>query len=222
MSEKLSKKRRFAIRCSGVGDSIYHDGQIKNLDYIYFISNLKNGGTIEAFNNQYVTRSDGVDYIPYDKIFKASSVTISGEPYPWTKFNPLLINYYTDDTIALASDYGLYAEGNLSANKYSIYRREYEVFGTEPHKSDDDSGLTYNYQEIRGVWTPVIIDSSIGSMRDYNIQADKTYQYILYPSDYLNNGAQENGTAVQIFANYDQTIFNNDTNSFETGTVATS
>ena len=53
----------------------------------------------------------------------------------------------------------------------------------------------------------------MGYFRDFNITNNKTYQYIMYPSDINNNDSAI--TSIQTFANYDGKIWED--NQFKTG-----
>lgn len=209
---KLS--RRYSICFSGVKQDRYHDGQMA-VDYCYIINNC-NQKIINKFHNASTDTPEVIDYkklgpVTYGDIFNNNRFTMEGKKYTWKQFAPCVLNFQDEQREVVVSPWeGVYVKDKIRANNYSIYRREYEVFGQDnklfdPKNTDDNKG----WYELKGPWSPVIINSQIGEIRDFNIQNDKTYQYIIYPSDYLNGGAIENGSGLQLFANFDQTIFFN-------------
>lgn len=224
------RSRRAAIRFSGVGkyESIgtqlsntvvdeNHDGRMR-IDYCYVLNTTHDliVGPSGKFTTIY---TDHQGRVPYNEIYGLEPFTLK-LPNPenpddkkdvscfWKDFCPVILNFSEDPSVVVSDEEGMYAKDTIRANNYSVYKREYEVFGIDaPEK----------YTESKGNWTPVIINSPKGEFRDFNIRADRTYQYILYPSDYLNNGAEINGQALQIFANYDRTIYSDEDKEFKTG-----
>jgi len=64
--------------------------------------------------------------------------------------------------------------------EYSIYRREYQLY----RKTVRGSGSTPTVQIIpyQGEWQPVILKTRLAAIRDFNIVAGRSYQYIIYPA----------------------------------------
>ena len=216
----MAGNRRFSICFSGVGtyDSgyifldQYHDGQMY-VDYAYLFSTAQDN--MMSRINQLSNPHSGV--ITYNSIFGLSG---KQEDTILKNYSPVIMNFDEQARDNIASYQGLYSPSSETTNnKYSFYRREYEIF-----KEFDTTTNTYIYKEYKSEWEPVLIDTSIGNFRDFNIQCDKTYQYICYSANSLLS-LQER----QSFANYDGTVFiNNDftqgdsTNEAQTGSPVVS
>lgn len=225
--ETTLKTRRVAVTFSGVGKSEKHDGRM-NINHFYML-NTTNTNVLSEFNSYSATKG----YVSYEDIFglKGFEVEISNPedpddkrkvPVTWKDFCPVILNYKEEENMAVTEEVGMYSKDNIKANNYSIYRREYEVFGEGRMTKTEAGSYEYaTYSESKGQWSPVVINSHKGEIRDFNVKNDRTYQYILYPSDYLNNGAEINGLALQIFANYDDQVFDSETKKFIEGSKAT-
>lgn len=225
-SEEKQNSRRFSVRFSGVGKSVningtntvvtdeYHDGKM-TVQYCYLFNSTK-----QELINKVRDNIKTYGSLSYNTVFGLSNSEESSR-FDWKKYSPFILNFTNDHKTIVAEDNGLYFVPGVKANNYSIYRREYEVFGEHPVTNNVSSlepwEIYGSFYESKGEWQPVIINSRIGQIRDFNIQADKTYQYILYPSDYLDSGAIDGGSSLQIFANYDGKIYKNKEEGIVTG-----
>ena len=95
--------------------------------------------------------------------------------------------------------------------EYSIYRREYQIyerFINEPGQAPVRERKTYKSE-----WKPVALRTRQEAIRDFNILAGHSYQYVIYPTDSAEttqefaNAATEGpylGTSVPIVASWDE------------------
>ena len=151
-------KTNISIKISGVESDDYYarDGRLA-CNYVYFASKYD--------EDEVINRAD----LTYGNVFSTQRET-----------NPMLIQYSQDSARKIGQDGGLYCllEGG---NSYSFYRREYEVY--EQSYYDPASGkMLKNTEVYKGQWQPVAINIDQTSLRDFNITAGRSYQYILYPN----------------------------------------
>ena len=169
------------------------------------------------------------------------------------KLLPITINYKASSAFAIKQSQGLCGLLGLGDTKYSLYRREYEVYEKPCNKirgyiSDDKKifyycnektknrevitpqvnrvyenvsdgfwyeydftakiyGLTEHARVFHGDWEPVIVGEDFQQIYDFNISADKSYQYILYPINKADTDDSTIGVAAQTFANYDRIVW---------------
>lgn len=195
----MAGNRRFSIRFSGVGTNLedgmlyldqYHDGQMF-VDYAYLFSTAQ-----DSLLSQIYSISDPHSgTITYDAIFGLSK----GQGNDVLKnYSPVILNFDEQLRDNIPAYQGLYSPSlETTNNKYSFYRREYEIF-----KEFDSNVNDYIYKEYKSEWEPVLIDTSMGNFRDFNIQCDKTYQYVCYSANSLFDQQE-----YQSFANYDGVVF---------------
>lgn len=79
----------------------------------------------------------------------------------------------------------------------------------------------------KGDWEPVIVNQAFEQIYDFNISADRTYQYIIYPINSADTDDNSIGTATQTFANFEDIVWKEDENfqgkgKFEAGSLAES
>lgn len=158
----MSKK--FKITLSGVGNDAYHDGQLA-CRYIYASSSDTGFSDISGVHNPPT----------YEEILENKRAD-----------SPVYLCYQDDEQYNLKTYEGVYALV-YGGNEYSIYRREYQIY-----EKYSLSSMATEEKIYIGDWVPVAINNTQTVLRDYNITAGRTYQYILYP---------ENTDQVEQFAN---------------------
>lgn len=150
------------ITLSGVGNNIQHDGQL-SCKYVYASS--KASGP-ESFAERSITKQG--DELSYTEVF----TTYRDE-------EPIYFRYVEDPTYDLEPDYGLYTLVK-GGNKFSIYKREYQIY--QRTYCDSYGQVRNEEQAYVGEWTPVAVRITTSLLRDYNITAGRSYQYIIYPN----------------------------------------
>ena len=214
--------RRYSGRLSGASTSSndkYHDGKMS----VYYCYALSDANIADTFYQ------DGVYPLKEGEIAYETLVPTVYKKYG--DIRPLLINYKKDDDLGLQSFNGIYMNDEIVASSYSIYRREYdkteyEALKITPHDGYiyidipsshsyeyDFSTKTYKlvnmYREYKGEWEPVVLQSNLTYLRDYNITNGRSYQYIIYPDTDFES---KNLINQQQFANYDGRVFEEDPN----------
>lgn len=231
-------KRRYAVRLSGVGSGDQRCGRMR-IHYCYLFSNP----AVEAG----LSGADG-KVEEYAKVFPNSEATTSG--------SALMLNYKSSNNFVTSPYQGVSSVTGGSVNRYSIYRREYQVYQkpglriagdlrltadgggfyvdgakVDPRLRpstalyvDSDTGRVYRWNSesgaigygsyalvdeaarvYKGEWQPVSVDSSAVKMRDFNVTAGRSYQYIMYPK-----GGGSGSKLAQIFANHKGEIWQQD------------
>ena len=143
---------------------------------------------------------------------------------------------YMNDEIVASSysiyrrEYDIYQKPGTKIQGYfkngEFYYTEYEALKITPHDGYiyidipsshsyeyDFSTKTYKlvnmYREYKGEWEPVVLQSNLTYLRDYNITNGRSYQYIIYPDTDFES---KNLINQQQFANYDGRVFKEDPN----------
>lgn len=145
--------RKINFSISGVGNDPYHDGQLK-CHYIYASSNAAHESIGEASYN----------------------VCMSA----YRNELPVVLNYVEEPGLNITANTGVIALTN-NEDYFSIYRREYQIY--ERMIRDPVSGtFKPERQTVQGPWKPVNVKTNRSLIRDFNIVAGHSYQYILYPT----------------------------------------
>ena len=156
MSKKIS------VRISGVSlgersassNTGDKDGRLK-CNYIYITSDAEAEVSKETINYDYI--------LHYQRQNSPFLITFEKDPSHRTE-------YYN----------GLFVQNELG-NSYSFYRREYEEFSRTYFDKNSNSSVTKT-QVYAGEWKPVAVNVTSSFIRDFNITAGRSYQYILYPN----------------------------------------
>jgi hypothetical protein len=244
----------FSFTFSGNNNDQYHDGTM-HISYVNAFSKSDADSYIKANMpgaKFAITDSEknGLGELTDYSSFYPDFSKIEGNNF---KLLPITINYKTDSAFSAKKSQGLCGLLGLGDTKYSLYRREYEVYERPCNKirgyiSGDKK--TFYYQNVKtqnrevitpqvnrvyenvpdgfwyeydfaakiyvlteharvfhGDWEPVIIGESFQQIYDFNISADKSYQYILYPINAADTDDSTIGVAAQTFANYDGVVW---------------
>lgn len=163
----MSRKIKFKI--SGVGADPYHDGQLQ-CKFLYASSNS--------------------DHAIYGKGDYQEILTDHRNELP------IVVNFTTDYNYTVNANEGL-AALTESGNYFSIYRREYQIYerakGVYTDPVTMQKSIQMEEKVYQGEWEPVVVNTTQSVIRDFNVTAGRSYQYILYP---------ESTSSRQQFANY--------------------
>ena len=165
----MAKKLKFSL--SGVGIDEYHDGTM-TVDYVYILP------TIPAAANTPITEQDYSYFM--NKSLESSSPS------------RIAINYTIDQQFDITKQDGIITN-NTGGINYSIYRREYQNF--ERIKRLPNSTIQVETETYAGPWEPVVLLTQEPMLRDFNVTANRSYQYVLYP---------RSGQVQQLYANVDE------------------
>lgn len=235
--------KRFAVKFGGPS-SVQHDTRIK-VKYFNAFGNA-NANNITDSENVKIFKWSGGKVEDYSDIFN------NYIEYDETKNIFPIINSFKEDIKYSVQPYsGLAPASLLSSEKYSIYRREYNVYmrpglkmygyyydGEFHEKTSDvimkhipgvnyiDLDTQYCYQfdvninnyimvekvkVYKGNWEPVLINSNLISMYDYNISNNRSYQYIMFLNyDVPTSDDEVLKEATQIFANSESEVWQPD------------
>lgn len=244
----------FSFTFSGNNNDQYHDGTMR-ISYVNAFSKSDADNYIkENMPGAQFAITDpaktGLGELTDYSSFYPNFSKIEGDEF---KLLPITINYKTGSAFAAKQSQGLCGLLGSGDTKYSIYRREYEVYEKPCNKirgyiSDDkkifyyhnektknrevitpqvnrvyenvSDGFWYEYDFVakiyvlteharvfHGDWEPVIVGESFQQIYDFNISADKSYQYILYPINKADTEDSTIGIAAQTFANYDRIVW---------------
>ena len=260
----------FSFTFSGNKNDQYHDG-VMNISYVNVFSKadsdeyIKNKMPDAAFA-LIASKGDGLGELTDYSTFYPS---YSGIETDDMKLLPITISYKSSTSFAAKQSQGVCALLGLGDTKYSVYRREYEVYEKPCNKvrgyissnkkdfyyrednnflitpqrgrvyEDIPTGAWYEYnftigeyeytehaRLFHGDWEPVIVGESFQKIYDFNISADKSYQYILYPINKADTDDSTIGVALQTFANYDAMVWKpsdvGGQGKFEKGSLETS
>lgn len=244
----------FSFTFSGNKNDQYHDGIVK-ISYVNVFSKAEADGYIKENkpSAKFALIGDknvsGLGKLTDYSSFYPSYSDIETDNM---KLLPITINFNTSATFAAKQSQGVCALLGLGDTKYSVYRREYEVYEKPCNKikgyissdqknfsyledfkknilitpqrgrvyEDIPTGVWYEYnfatnryeytehaRLFHGDWEPVIVGESFQKIYDFNISADKSYQYILYPINKADADDSSIGVASQTFANYDSIVW---------------
>lgn len=265
----------FSFTFSGNKNDQYHDGTM-NVSYVNVFSKADSdkyikGKKSDTFKPEFtliddVEETSGLGELTNYSSFYPSYSDIETESM---KLTPITINFKSSAAFAMLQSQGVCALLGLGDTKYSVYRREYEVYEKPCNKvrgyvssnkknfyyrEDSDFLITpqrgriyediptgawyeynfttkeYEYTEharlFHGDWEPVIVGESFQKIYDFNISADKSYQYILYPINKADTDDSTIGVAAQTFANFDDWVWKpsevEGQGKFEKGSLETS
>ncbi len=213
-------ERRYAIRLSGVGSDDQHCGRM-SAHYCKMLSNADAAGEYKGGKTEYTEilpdaegKTGGsallVDY--------ASSDGFSVSAYQGVAS---LVGDGINEYSIYRREYQVYqrpgmrVSGSLTDGKfYNITGREIDpmCYPSSAIYVDRGTGIAYQYKDKRfqvvdevarvykGDWEPVSVSSSATKLRDFNVTAGRSYQYIMYPKD-TSSGL------TQIFANHEGALW---------------
>lgn len=212
---KMSVRYCYAISDANIADTFYQDGAypLKEGEIAYEAlvpTAYKNHGDIRPFLINYKEDGDlglqSSNGIYMNDEIVASSYSIYRREYdiyqkPGTKVRGYFKNgefYYTEYDALKITPHNGYIYIDIPSNhsyEYDFSMKNYKIVNM--------------YREYKGEWEPVVLQSNLTYLRDYNITNGRSYQYIIYPhADF------EVKTLIsrQQFANYDGRVFEEDPN----------
>lgn len=144
---------KVSCKLSGVKNDPDHSGKL-SCNYLYITSDAA---------------------LEYDKKTEYSSILFGAG----RDSSPILFNYTTDASLNVESSQGLVPMTD-SSNYFSFYRREYNEYTRMEYDKSTGTYMTKT-STYRGPWEPVAIHVNTSILRDFNVAAGHSYQYIIYP-----------------------------------------
>lgn len=151
----------------------YSDGQLVEEGYYYL-----NNDNI-WIKKEWPELSPNDDYIGYWKGYGGELYYNTEAPFRSNGQSLKMVDYWLSTEQAISSEdiysvkqgkeYGNHIYQGQELLLFSIYRREKDLF---------DNGQDREF--YIGEWHPVVVNSNLTSIQDFNIKADYSYEYILY------------------------------------------
>ena len=164
----MATKIKFSF--SGVGANPKHDGTM-SVNYFYMVPEVP-----ETFPK---------GKTPYTELLEAASK------------QSIYANFTNMPELNIRSSDGVLTNTS-NGTKYSVYKREYQVFEKELSILNADVSSEAECATYAGPWTPVALLIEEPFIRDFNVTSGRSYQYVVYPYSYGGD------SLVQIYANVDQ------------------